>query len=529
MDHRIATRPAQVDAWRNTRYRVGQFFAGFRARVSAEESELAADLLPAGAAALFDQMPVDAQRHSLNVFYTLRGAGFDQPDLLAAALLHDVGKTATGRNGARLTLWWRGPLVLAETISPRILRRLAKESGTGWRHLIHIHLEHARIGAEWARLAGCSPLTCWLIETHQAKAPTEPAKTTTNCWPLCSGPTAEIEPSGAKMAKASITIIGLGVTGASLGLALQRQETSFEIVGHDKEMDAAHAARKQGAVNRTEWNLFSACEDASLIVLAVPLGEVGGLFELLADTLEPGTMILTLSSVMQPVIDLAARHLPEHKNFIVAHPILSGIGGALQVRGDLFDDVVFALAPGLQTDPNAIQLASDFVARVNAQPLFVDALEHDGIMAGVEHLPLMMAVSLTHTLASAPSWREAKKLAGRRFAQASDMGDSTAQLYGALHANRANLLLRIRQLREDLAEWQELLEVDPPEGEEHPLMGRLKEVIEARRSWATQAMLKNWDDAPEPQEKVESSGLFRQMFFGNLMNRRGSPGREEKK
>ena len=81
------------------------------------------------------------------------------------------------------------------------------------------------------------------------------------------------------MAKPKITIIGLGTTGASMGLALQKEEGSFTIVSHDRDPDAAREATRLGAVQRTEWNLHNACDEADLIILAVPLNELGELFE----------------------------------------------------------------------------------------------------------------------------------------------------------------------------------------------------------------------------------------------------------
>ena len=150
------------------RYRVGQFWHGLQASVApGERCQIAAILTPA-ALDLFDRMPVDAQRHSLNVLQTLRSAGHAQADLWVAALLHDVGKLAAEEAGVRLGLWLRGPLVLAEAVAPAFVRRLAvHHPDGGWRYALHVHLEHPRIGSDWAQAAGCSALTCWLIEHHQ--------------------------------------------------------------------------------------------------------------------------------------------------------------------------------------------------------------------------------------------------------------------------------------------------------------------------------------------------------------------------
>ena len=90
------------------------------------------------------------------------------PDLAAAALLHDVGKIAAQEAGVSINLWMRGPLVMTEAFAPDFLRAQARrERNAGWRYAIHVQLEHPAIGADRARDVGCSKLTCWLIAHHQ--------------------------------------------------------------------------------------------------------------------------------------------------------------------------------------------------------------------------------------------------------------------------------------------------------------------------------------------------------------------------
>jgi len=331
------------------------------------------------------------------------------------------------------------------------------------------------------------------------------------------------------MATPKITIIGLGLTGASMGLGLQRESGDFEIVGHDKEPDTTQAARKIGAIQRGEWNLHRAYENADMIALAVPLSELDELLPLMVEDLKPGCLLLAMTSVMQPAIEIADKHLPETVHFVAGHPILSGIGGTLTPRADLFEDVVFCLAPSLRTDPDAVQLASDFVERMGAKPLFVDVHEHDGIIAGVEQLPQVMAAALMRTSVASPGWAEARRMAGRRFAQATEMGGSASQLFGSLQTNRANLVYRIEQLQRELGQWKELLEMDAPDDGEHPLLTELKVVVRERDMWEAQAELKHWDMLKiAADEEPAERGFMRQMFFGNFFKGRSKADDEEK-
>jgi prephenate dehydrogenase len=323
------------------------------------------------------------------------------------------------------------------------------------------------------------------------------------------------------MAKPVISIIGLGLVGTSLGLALQREAGDFEVAGHDKNLDAAQQARKLGAVQRTEWNLHSAWDDAQLVILAVPLSELRDLLTHLRDSLSAGALVFIAADMIQPALELAAELLPPRTHVVAGHPILTGVGGALTPRADLFDEVTFCLAAGVEAQPQAMQMASDLVERVGAKALFVDAHEHDGLIAGVEQLPQLVAAALVQMSTRSSGWREGRRLAGRRFAQSTELGDNAAQLFDAWQSNRENLLMRLTQLRQTLAEWQELLVAEADADGQHPLQSALEQVVHDRLEWEGQAMLKAWDEAPR-SERVESRNMFQQMFFGGLMGRRGA-------
>jgi len=151
-------------------YRVRQFLRALAARVSKKELEQVACILRPASLALFRSMAIQDQRHGFDVYTALRQAGHDNPDLLAAALLHDVGKAA-----ARLSVWQRAVIVLLNRFAPRLLARLSQgeQDGhalslpKGWRRPFVAHARHPEVGAHWAQEAGCSPLTVALIRRHQ--------------------------------------------------------------------------------------------------------------------------------------------------------------------------------------------------------------------------------------------------------------------------------------------------------------------------------------------------------------------------
>jgi hypothetical protein len=143
-------------------YRVRQFVSALLARVSPKDLREAEDVLPTPARELYRRMSIPDQRHALNVMRTLRDEGHTEPDLLAAALLHDAGKSA-----ARIHSWRRAIIVLSKRFAPGVLVWLTSGEPRGWRKPFVIHRQHAELGAEWATQAGCSALTVSLIRRHQ--------------------------------------------------------------------------------------------------------------------------------------------------------------------------------------------------------------------------------------------------------------------------------------------------------------------------------------------------------------------------
>ena len=151
-------------------YRVRQFAAAVAARweplPEGERAEARA-WLPVAARSLFDRMPRNDQRHSLNVLRTLAAAGHAEPALMQAALLHDVAKSTGG-----VTLLHRVAAVLLKAVRPDWLARMAQRPAparSDWRYPFWAHANHPRLGAEMAAAAGCDPLALTLIRRHQEK------------------------------------------------------------------------------------------------------------------------------------------------------------------------------------------------------------------------------------------------------------------------------------------------------------------------------------------------------------------------
>ncbi len=226
------------------------------------------------------------------------------------------------------------------------------------------------------------------------------------------------------MAKPRITIVGLGLIGTSLGLALQKVKTDFEIVGHDKEHADAGRAQKLGAVDRTEWNLISACEGAGFIILSLPIMAVKETFQALSPVLSPGVIITDTASTKDQIMRWAQELLPAGVHFVGGDPLVSRAGGLESARADLFEGTLYCLVPAPGVDPEAVRMVTNVVTAIGARPYFLDAPEHDGLVAATSHLPYLMPAVLLHAVAGSALWRdEMRKMAAADFHDATALAD----------------------------------------------------------------------------------------------------------
>lgn len=144
------------------RHRVGQFFLYLRARRTPEDEALVAAILPPALAALFGRMSAGEQLHSLKVMRLLRERGHTQPELLQAALLHDVGKSV-----APINLLERVEAVLVRWLLPGRYARWAQAEPRGWRKPFVTAVNHPAWGADLAARAGAPARVVNLIRRHQ--------------------------------------------------------------------------------------------------------------------------------------------------------------------------------------------------------------------------------------------------------------------------------------------------------------------------------------------------------------------------
>ena len=264
------------------------------------------------------------------------------------------------------------------------------------------------------------------------------------------------------MPKSRVTIVGLGLIGGSMGLALKKSKLDVEIIGHDKDSGVAGRAKKRGAVDATRWNLIDACEGAGLIVLALPLDGIKEALAALKPYLAPGVVVTDTATTKVPVLEWA-KDLPEGVHFVSGNPVIkpekmtakSGIDAA---DADLLNGATYCIVPSTHTGTSAVDTISSFATLLGAKPYFLDAAEHDGLMAGVQHLPAALATALLSATVRSQGWREMGKLAGADYQVATGLApQDSATAREQFLAHRTDLIRWIDAVTSELSELRGML------------------------------------------------------------------------
>jgi prephenate dehydrogenase len=312
-----------------------------------------------------------------------------------------------------------------------------------------------------------------------------------------------------------ITIVGTGLIGTSMGLALrQSREKEIEVIGHDKDRGQARLAQRMGAVSRVERNLIAACARADMIVLAIPASAIRETLALIARDLKQGCVVTDTASVKASVLKWADEYLPAGVHYVGGDPILVGDEAGIEgARDDLFKGALYAVTPSTRASSESLKLVTDLVGLLGAIPHFIDPYEHDGLIGGTEHIADVLAVVLLRTLSASGGWRDMRRLCGSTFDRVTCFSQADASEYSSRALlNQENLVRWIDAFSQELDLFRRLVQ----RGDATAIEGYYEAEMETRLQWLKDRATQNWGDLPERTDLPTSGEIMSQMFFGGL-------------
>jgi prephenate dehydrogenase len=219
-----------------------------------------------------------------------------------------------------------------------------------------------------------------------------------------------------------VGIVGVGLIGGSLGLALKRTSPRVHIRGFGRDRTRLDLALRMGAVD--DYSILSegAYRDRDLVLLATPVEHILGTLDQLGGVLAPGTVVTDVGSTKRAICAKAWATLPEGREFIGGHPVagreVTGVEGS---RADLFVNAPYVLCIRPGSDSPSLDKMLRLVERIGARALVMTPEEHDLAIAWVSHLPQLVSTALANAVRncepgiSGSGLRDMLRLAGSRY------------------------------------------------------------------------------------------------------------------
>lgn len=316
-----------------------------------------------------------------------------------------------------------------------------------------------------------------------------------------------------------ITIIGLGLIGGSLGMALKAAKLkNVEVVGVDNSWDTVNAAKRRGAVDIVERDIGKAVRDAQMVVVATPILAFPQVFEAISPYLKEGVVVTDVGSTKSQVMQWAQELLPPEVNFVGGHPMAGKeTAGIESADATLFQGTTYCVLPSSTATKSAVELVSGLATTVGAEPYFIDIEEHDMLVGGISHLPLILAAALVSATSTSPSWDEMAKLASSGFRDTSRLASSDFELVkGISSTNQAGLLHWIDAYLTVLLDFKKALVEDPER-----FLVSVEKAREARDRWLSGAYKRLGPQTEIPTAGEQMAELFMGSRLANAMKDQG--------
>ncbi len=261
----------------------------------------------------------------------------------------------------------------------------------------------------------------------------------------------------------AVAVVGLGLMGSSLALALKENRPDVVVVGSDPDAATTRKALDRGIVASASQAL-DVVEIADIVVLAVPILAMRQVFSNLRGLVD-GKVVTDMASTKGSIVEWASS---AGIDLVGGHPMC----GKEMAGIDAADAAIFKGAAWVLT--RADPAVTELVEAVGAHPLVMDAETHDRLVAGVSHAAFLLSVGYVLSLSGRSDWPEASKLAASGFRDMSRLAAGDPSLYaGIARTNRVHLMEQLDAISATLGRLRRHLDADDP---------RLVELFEEARS-----------------------------------------------
>jgi prephenate dehydrogenase len=257
-----------------------------------------------------------------------------------------------------------------------------------------------------------------------------------------------------------ITIIGVGLLGGSIGLAVRRRKLAREVAGFVRRPASLKDCERAGALDYATTDLLAAVSGADLVILCTPLAQMRALTEQFLPALKRGAIVTDVGSVKADVVrELEALVAKVGAHFVGSHPMAGGEKmGVLASRADLYVSAACVVTPTKKSNAAAVRKIEQFWKSLGALTLRLDAAKHDLLVSRTSHLPHVTAAALASLVLNPASPKPQAALCANGFRDTTRIASGSPEMWRDIAlANRKNLSQSVDAFVAELKKFQAAL------------------------------------------------------------------------
>jgi prephenate dehydrogenase len=258
-----------------------------------------------------------------------------------------------------------------------------------------------------------------------------------------------------------VTVVGVGLLGGSLGLAIKARGLAAKVDGFVRRSSSITECQQLGIVDHATRDLARAVEGANLVILCTPLSRMRELTEKMLPALKRGAIVTDVGSVKGSVVEeLEPLISGVGAYFVGSHPMAGGEKmGASAARANLFVQTICLITPTANSDPDAVRQVDQFWQSVGARTLRLSPSAHDDLVSRSSHLPHVVAAELANYVLSPVHPPEQAVVCANGFRDTTRIASGSPEMWRDIAlANRKNLSRVLGVFIEDLEEFRLALE-----------------------------------------------------------------------
>jgi len=247
-----------------------------------------------------------------------------------------------------------------------------------------------------------------------------------------------------------VTIIGVGLIGASFAIALRKYKLCDQITGYGRSPENLQKAKEKAMIDSFELDPAKACDSSDLVLFATPVGSFIDIAKRIRSSLNRGVLVTDVGSVKGKLVSDLEALMPEGVCFVGGHPIAgSDRSGIATAEADIFNGAKCIITPTDKTDKNALEKVIALWNALGSTVKLINPDEHDRIYASVSHLPHLIAYLIVNTVADIDS--SYLKFSGQGFIDTTRIASSSPELWRDICIlNKENLLESIEIFKNNL-------------------------------------------------------------------------------